>query len=159
MFNNIGNKIKTYAEVVSWIGIIACIILGVISIIVGIANESLEAIFIGILVALIGSLSCWIESFVLYGFGQLVENSDILVKTLAPNYREDITDAEKLNDEEEVFTSSKTEIEKIREEYSGYKWIDTIKNLSDEELQERINSKDWQDVYRILCKNELENRK
>lgn len=153
MFNNIGNKIKTYAEVVSWIGIIACIILGVISIIAGIASETVGPIITGVLVALIGSLSCWIAAFVLYGFGQLVENSDILVKTLAPNYREDITDTEKLKN------IDNEKIEKISKEYSNSSWVDSIKDLSNEELQERINSEDWQYEYRALCKKELENRK
>lgn len=153
MFNNIGNKIKTYAEVVSWIGIIACIIIGVISIISGIASATIGPIIVGLLVALIGCLTCWISAFVLYGFGQLVENSDIIAKTLAPNYKEDLTDNKKIKE------ISNVELEKISNEYSNSNWADSIKDLSNEELQERIDSEDWQFEYRALCKKELENRK
>ena len=149
MFNNIGRKIKIYAEVVSWIGIIICIIFGVILIISGV-NESIGLIFSGLLIALVGSLFCWISSFFLYGFGQLVENSDILVETLAPNFKEDVKDIEK---------TSSDELEKISNEYSNSSWIDKIKNLSNEELQERINSEDWEYEYKVLCKKELESRK
>jgi len=153
MFNNIGNKIKTYAEIVSWIGIIACIIIGVISIISGIASATIGPIIVGLLVALIGCLTCWISAFVLYGFGQLVENSDIIAKTLSPNYKEDLTDNKKIKE------ISNVELEKISNEYSNSNWADSIKDLSNEELQERIDSEDWQFEYRALCKKELENRK
>jgi len=138
---------------VSWIGIIACIIIGVISIISGIASATIGPIIVGLLVALIGCLTCWISAFVLYGFGQLVENSDIIAKTLSPNYKEDLTDNKKIKE------ISNVELEKISNEYSNSNWADSIKDLSNEELQERIDSEDWQFEYRALCKKELENRK
>lgn len=150
MFNNIGSKIKIYAEVVSWIGIIICVIFGIILIISGVRNESADSIFSGLLITLIGSLFCWISSFVLYGFGQLVENSDILVKTLAPNFKEDLKDIKEI---------SKDELEKITKEIFSSDWNDRVKDLSNEELQERIDNEDWQYEYRILCKKELESRK
>ena len=89
---------------------------------------------------------CWISSFVLYGFGQLIENTDILVSKLAPDYKE----------------TPETEIEdEVREkqEYEYTTWEDRISTLSTEELNERINSEDWQDDYKALCKKELEKRK
>lgn len=74
MFDNIGGKIKTLAQVVTWIGIIA-------SVISGFAIMSIdEEIFVGLIVMIFGALMSWVSSFVLYGFGQLVENSDKLVK-------------------------------------------------------------------------------
>ena len=76
MFDNIGGKIKGVAAAVCWLGII-------ISIIVGIdlcASDEEVLTVVGIVVIFLGSLSSWIGSFVLYGFGQLVENSDKLVK-------------------------------------------------------------------------------
>lgn len=73
MFDNIGGKIKGFAKVVAWLGIILSVIIGFLSIETG-----------GILIIIIGSVSSWVGSFVLYGFGQLVENSDKLVGNL-PN--------------------------------------------------------------------------
>ena len=74
MFDNIGGKIKTLAQVVCWIGIIASIIIGFVMM----AQDD-DTIFTGILIMIFGSLGSWLGSFMTYGFGQLVENSDILV--------------------------------------------------------------------------------
>lgn len=75
MFDNIGGKIKAVAKVVCWIGIIASIIIGFIMLV-----QDEDTAFAGILVMVLGSLGSWIGSFMTYGFGQLVENSDILVQ-------------------------------------------------------------------------------
>ncbi len=75
MFDNIGGKIKTLAQVVTWIGIIASVISGF-----AIMSIDEEMIFVGLMVMIFGALMSWVSSFVLYGFGQLVENSDKLVK-------------------------------------------------------------------------------
>ncbi len=72
MFENIGGKIKTLAKVLMWIGIIGFVIYGIVMI-------SEEQVLLGFLIIAIGGLSSWVSSFVLYGFGQLVENSDKLV--------------------------------------------------------------------------------
>lgn len=74
MYNNIGGKIKMLARVLAWIGIIACFIIGIVLI----SNDE-DTVFIGFLTMILGSLVSWVSSFVLYGFGELVENSDILV--------------------------------------------------------------------------------
>ena len=74
MFDNIGGKIKTLAKVVCWVGIVACIFVGIKLISAGDALA-----LIGIITAIVGSFLCWINSFLLLGFGQLVENSDIIV--------------------------------------------------------------------------------
>ena len=153
MFDNIGGKIKTFAETVAYIGFFAFIIIGLIIMILGIANETFSLVIVGILVALIGFLYCWVSVFLLYGFGQLVENSDIIARTLSPNYKEDLNDNKKI---EEI---SNVELEKISNEYSNSNWQNSIKDLSNEELQERVDSEDWQFEYRALCKKELENRK
>lgn len=72
MFNNIGSKIKTVAQVVTWIGVIASVIGGMIMMV------SLESP-IGLLIMIGGPLLSWVSSLTLYGFGQLIENTDILV--------------------------------------------------------------------------------
>ena len=81
MFNNIGGKIKGFAQIVCWLGIIGSIITGFVFI--GIGSDSRNGggiVFLGILIAIVGSIASWIGSFLTYGFGQLVENSDKLVK-------------------------------------------------------------------------------
>lgn len=75
MFDNIGSKIKTLAQVICWIGIIASIIIGFVLMV-----QDEDTVFIGILTMILGSLGSWTGSFITYGFGQLIENSDILVK-------------------------------------------------------------------------------
>lgn len=77
MFNNIGGKIKSLASFVCWLGIIATVIGGIILML---TDEDL--ILIGLLVMIAGSIGSWVGSFLLYGFGQLVHNSDILILCL-----------------------------------------------------------------------------
>lgn len=78
MFNNIGKKIKTLAQVITLIGIIASLITGIVFI--ALANNNPGWGTLGVLIIIIGSLISWISSFILYGFGQLVDNSDKLVQ-------------------------------------------------------------------------------
>lgn len=73
MFDNIGNKIKSLAKVMCWI----CILASVIAAFVVIAATGETGLIPGIAIAVIGSLLSWVGSFVLYGFGEMVENSDI----------------------------------------------------------------------------------
>ena len=75
MFDNIGSKIKSLAQIVCWLGIIVSAVSGLA---IMISNE--ETVFVGLLIILLGSIGSWIGSFVLYGFGQLIENSDTLVE-------------------------------------------------------------------------------
>lgn len=70
MFTNIGGKIKIVAQVITWIGIVCSVISGVVLVI--------NAGFIpGLLTAVFGSLFSWLGALAMYGFGELVENSDI----------------------------------------------------------------------------------
>ena len=75
MFNyeNIGNKIKSLARTLFIIEAIAEIITGFALMI---ADEDL--IFYGFLIIVIGPIVAWVSSWLLYGFGQLIENSDII---------------------------------------------------------------------------------
>ncbi|MCH5212283.1 MAG: hypothetical protein J1G06_04650 [Oscillospiraceae bacterium] len=74
MFDNIGGKIKTLAQVVCWIGIIGSVISGIVMI----ATDD-DLAFLGVIVIVIGSLVSWVSSFTLYGFGHLIENTDLLI--------------------------------------------------------------------------------
>ncbi len=73
MFDNIGDKIKMLAKVICLAGII-------ISLIAGIALMSNGSGGFGFLTIVVGALLSWVGTFVLYGFGKLVENSDIMVQ-------------------------------------------------------------------------------
>ena len=72
---NIGGKIKTLASVIAWLGIVGSIIIGII-----LMATAEELIFAGIISDIVGSISSWIGSFLLYGFGELVENSGIIAQ-------------------------------------------------------------------------------
>ena len=76
MFDNIGKKIKGFAKLVCWIGIIASCIVGLVLLIVG-ANMYAGEMFIlmGLCVAAIGSLLSWLGSFMTYGFGELIDKT------------------------------------------------------------------------------------
>ena len=74
MFENIGGKIKGLATITTVIGI-------VLSVIVGIAFFS-KTPLLGIMIAIVGIAISWIGSFMTYGLGQLIENSDITVELL-----------------------------------------------------------------------------
>ena len=86
MFNNIGRKIKTFAKVMCWIGIIASVVAG-LAMIAGSSSSYAPAagIVAGILTAVMGSLFSWEGSFMLVGFGELVENT----AEIAANTRKD----------------------------------------------------------------------
>lgn len=73
MFSNIGGKIQGLAKFTAWLGIIISIILGLLFLAFGSDTEvGGYASFIGILIIILGSLSSWISSWVLYGFGELI---------------------------------------------------------------------------------------
>lgn len=68
MFERIGSKIKGLASVIAWVGIMASILLGIVLCVS-------EMILIGLVVMVIGSLASWIGTFLLYGFGELIEKT------------------------------------------------------------------------------------
>ncbi len=76
LFANIGATIKALARVNAWIGIIASIIIAFIMI----PNEDVAGWGFAILIC--GPLISWISSTTIYGFGQLIENTDIIVELL-----------------------------------------------------------------------------
>lgn len=86
MFNNIGGKIKGLAKFMCWLGIIVSVIAGIILIISARHSDGYYSytdtnmVITGILVIVMGSILSWIGSFVLYGFGELVDNSSKLVE-------------------------------------------------------------------------------
>ncbi len=85
MFNNIGGKIKGLARVFCAIGIILALVGGISNIAIGagMRNGGERLIAFGIAILVVGVILAWVGSFLLYGFGQLVENSDIRTEIMA----------------------------------------------------------------------------
>ncbi len=68
MYDNIGGKIKGFSIINAVIGTVVCFVLGF-----SVMNSNTVT---GLLIIILGSISSWINSVFLYGFGVLVENSD-----------------------------------------------------------------------------------
>ena len=75
MFENIGGKIKGLAQIFFFLEAVVAIILGffVCSI-----NEGL--VFLGVVVMFVGPLVAWVSAWLLYGFGELIENTAEIAK-------------------------------------------------------------------------------
>lgn len=71
MFENVAQKIKKLASVLTWAGCIISLVLGFLAQPIGL-----------ITIFPLGCLLSWAGSFLLYGFGQLIENSDRCVDLL-----------------------------------------------------------------------------
>lgn len=77
IFSKIGGKIKMLAQILTWIGIAVSVIAGLIMM-----SEDEDLIGGALVIMIVGSLVSWISSFLLYGFGQLVDNSDKILEEL-----------------------------------------------------------------------------
>lgn len=77
MFENIGKKIKTLAEILCWIGVISSVIGGIVLVAKGasLSDGGTPMIIIGIATIIIGPLLSWISNFVLYGFGEHIDDT------------------------------------------------------------------------------------
>lgn len=88
MYKNIGKKIKAVAKVFAWIGIILFVLIGLIMAgVAGVMEGEPGLIVAGIIVAVVGALVSWISSFMVYGFGQLIDNSDMIKDMMIHNYQ------------------------------------------------------------------------
>lgn len=76
MYNNVGRTIMTVARIITWLGIIVSFILFCLTLSDGDGVRNRLAFVI----LIIGCIGSWLSSLILYGFGQLIENSDIIAK-------------------------------------------------------------------------------
>ncbi|MBE6733508.1 MAG: hypothetical protein E7561_05895 [Ruminococcaceae bacterium] len=92
MFNNIGQKIKTLAKFIMWLEIGLSVLSGlgvIIEIMISVEVDTvlqgvlflILGLVLGAIVVVIGGFIAWVSVLTLYGFGQLVENSDKLAGT------------------------------------------------------------------------------
>lgn len=91
MFDNIGGKIKALAKVLCWIGIIASVISGIVMIVSGSSSRYYSGpspVLTGFLTIILGALFSWIGSFFTYGFGQLIEDTEMIRSRMdsSPSY-------------------------------------------------------------------------
>lgn len=97
MFDYIGKKIKSLANVLCWVGIIGYAIAGIIVITIGIeeSEDGLTALGVALLIA--GPFVSWVSSFFMYGFGEIIDKTCNIeknmhsgdVKSFAQNKTED----------------------------------------------------------------------
>ena len=78
MFNNIGKKIKTLAVVIFILEVLAAFIVGLCLL------EDDDYELFALLLILLGPFVAWVSSFFVYGLGQLIDNTDIIVSALNP---------------------------------------------------------------------------
>ena len=119
MFENIGSKIKTLATVSTFIGILG-------SIIGGIVLCTVDLIGVGIMVMLLGGIFSWIASFVLYGFGELIEKACEIAKNTKRSSHLAIAEAL----EKSARESGNIEMDQML--------TDIIEEVKEEECQEKL---------------------
>ena len=104
MFDNIGKKIKVFAKVIAWAGIVCSIVFGIViftrgdtKILVqgswgGYYTESYyddAYIFYGLLCMVLGSIFSWISAFFTYGFGELIDKTCDIQKSLEISHKKE----------------------------------------------------------------------
>ena len=67
MYEFVGEKIKKMTVIICGIGIVLSIIAGVLMMFTG-------GFLTGIIIAVVGALGSWISGFMLYGYGEIVDN-------------------------------------------------------------------------------------
>jgi hypothetical protein len=80
MFNNIGGTIKTVAKVLFFVGIGVSFLGWIILLSVGIMDSEIAMMVESLVALILGLFTSWFSTLLLYGFGQLIENTDILAR-------------------------------------------------------------------------------
>ena len=102
MFNNIGQKIKTLAEVLCWIGITVSVLAAALLFVSGVTEGNPHAVLFGLLLVVLGPLLSWIGSFLLYGFGELVTKTSRIAEILEQRYAADENDLDDDTDDYDI---------------------------------------------------------
>lgn len=92
MYDNIGRKIKGAAKFIAWLGIISSVLIGIIIIGMSLDEDHSTAnnLGIGVGVLLGGSFFSWISSWFIYGFGELIDKTNQIVKNTAGRNNSDL---------------------------------------------------------------------
>lgn len=100
MYENIGGKIKSVAVGTFIVEAISAVFSGIAIIVSG------EAILLGLLLIIVGPIAAWVGTLILYGFGELVENSEYLIN-LRSNLQNENYNNESYSRNDNPFTYSK----------------------------------------------------
>ena len=118
MYDNIDKKIKTLALCIFGIGMSCSIFFGFLLCICGIANVAF--LFFGVFLMIFGPLISWVNSWITYGFGELIEK----VNSIERNHRRE---AEAVQNESKDRLDMMIKLETLRangtitaEEYEEY---------------------------------------
>ena len=133
MFNNIGSKIMGMASFFTWCGIIISVISGCA--VIG------DSTMLGLIIITVGCLISWVSSLVLYGFGQLIENTERMLNS-TNSYTNDVSASSHDISNENIKTLEKIKTEGL---------------LSDEELQ-TLNSLEWSRKEGIITEAEYQKK-
>ena len=74
-YDNIGSKIKGWAIWIFLGEALAAVIAGI-----ALIAEDADMALVGFLLIFLGPIVAWVSSWLLYGYGQLIENSDIIAE-------------------------------------------------------------------------------
>ena len=80
LFGNVGRQIKFLATLFLWVGWVLSLVGCVMCFTVAIMNNTVIMVLIGCLILIGGILFSWLNSVFVYGFGALVENSEIIAR-------------------------------------------------------------------------------
>ena len=80
MYNNIGGTIKTVAKVILIVGIVVSFFSWIVLLSIGIIDSKIAVIVYSLVVFILGLFTSWLSSLLLYGFGRLIENTDVLAQ-------------------------------------------------------------------------------
>lgn len=119
MYDNIGGKIKGLAKATFIVEAIAAVITGIALMV---SDEDL--IPVGLLVMLVGPIVAWVSSWLLYGFGELIDKASDIERNTRGGERK--TEAQAKVDSERI-----SKIEKLRSQ--GL--------ITEEEYQKAISKK------------------
>ena len=119
MYKNIGKKIKNLAKISFLVEAISAVISGII-----LCVNNTDEIWIGLLVLFVGPIVAWVSSWLLYGYGELIDKTcDIEFNTR--------------NDKRKTATQQIEEMERISKIESLYK----RKLITEEEYQKAMHNK------------------
>lgn len=94
LFTNIGKKIKLTAKIVCWVTMLASFIGGIALLIHGCAEvnsgwgsdaEAAMLVAIGLIISLVAPFFCWVGSFMMYGFGELIDKATEIAENTKKN--------------------------------------------------------------------------
>ena len=104
-YDNIGGKIKGWAKWIFAIEAIAAVISGFV-----LMAQNEDMILSGLLVVVFGPIVAWVSSWLLYGYGQLIENSDIIAEEYNRKNEKHEKDVAKSNAKKEAQRREKVKV-------------------------------------------------